>query len=104
LTWIDRSGVRLDDDLRARLLDRVPIWALLLMLASLFSTASALLPVLASLAELHRLYALESGPRPAPRTLSELRARTFSRAFGLALLLVPLALLSLYWSVRGLLG
>jgi hypothetical protein len=104
LTWIDRSGVRLDDDLRARLLDRVPIWALLLMLASLFSTASALLPVLASLAELRRLYALEPGPRPAPRTLSELRARTFSRAFGLALLLVPLALLSLYWSVRGLLG
>jgi hypothetical protein len=104
LTSIDRSGVRLDDDLRARLLDRVPSWALLLMLLSLLSTAGALLPVLAALAELRRLYALEPGPRPPGRELSERRARTISRALALALLLAPLAALSLYWGLRSVLG
>jgi hypothetical protein len=104
LTSIDRSGVRLDDDLRARLLDRVPSWALLLMLLSLLSTAGTLLPVLAALAELRRLYALEPGPRPPPRELSERRARTIARALTLALLLAPLAALSLYWGLRSVLG
>jgi hypothetical protein len=105
VTWIDRAGVRQDDDLRARLLDRVPTWVLLAMLAALLSTASVLLPVLASLAELRRLYAatpLEHGP-PA-QALSTQRRRIVRRSYGAALALVPLAALSLYWGLRALFG
>ena len=65
-TWIDRAGVRQDDDLRARLLDRVPSWALLAMLASLLSTASVLLPVLASFAEVRRMSAAAEGGASLP--------------------------------------
>jgi hypothetical protein len=103
VTWIDRSGVRLDDDLRARLLDRVPSWALLLMLLSLLSTAVALLPVLAALAELRRLYALAGVQSPSD-ALAERRARAIFGSFVVALLLVPLAVLSLYWGVRSAFG
>jgi hypothetical protein len=104
VTWIDRAGVRLDDDLRARLLDRLPPSALWLMLASLLSTACALLPVMASLGELRRLYTLESGARPAGREISARRAITIRRAFGVAIVLSPLAVLSLYWGAHSLLG
>jgi hypothetical protein len=104
LTWIDRSGVRQDDDLRARLLDHVPSWALWLMIGSLLATASALLPVLVSLAELRRLYAADPGTRPPPREMSERRARTLYRAFAIAALLAPLAVFSLYWGMRSAFG
>ena len=104
LTWIDRAGVRHDDDLRARLLDRVPSFALWAMLASLLSTASALLPVLVALAELRRLYAADPGARPAPRAMSEQRARTIRRAFAIALLLSPLSGYALYWGLRSAFG
>jgi hypothetical protein len=104
LTWIDRAGVRTDDDLRARLLDRLPGSALWLMLASLVLTASALLPVMASLGELRRLYTLEPGARPAGRDISQRRAVTIRRAFAIALVLAPLAVLSLYWGARSVLG
>jgi len=103
VTWIDGAGVRLDDDLRARLLDHVPSWALLAMLASLFATASALLPVLAALAELRRLYTLQPGERPAPSELSRVRRRTLRRALIAAVVLTPLAVLSLYWGAQSLL-
>jgi hypothetical protein len=104
VTYVDRAGVRQDDDSRARLLDRVPSWALIAMLASLFGTAIALLPVLSSLAELRRSYTLEPGARPAPRALSEARTRTIKRAFAIALPLVPLAALSLWWAARSVIG
>jgi hypothetical protein len=100
LTWIDRAGVRTDDDLRARLLDRLPGSALWLMLASLVLTASALLPVMGSLGELRRLYTLEAGARPAGRDISLRRGVTIRRAFAIALVLAPLAVLSLYWGAR----
>jgi hypothetical protein len=104
LTWIDRAGVRQDDDLRARLLDHVPSWALWIMLGALLATASALLPVLVALAELRRLYSAELGARPPPREMSERRARTLYRAFAIAALLAPLAVFSLYWGARGAFG
>jgi hypothetical protein len=104
LTWIDRAGVRQDDDLRARLFDRAPSWALWAMLGSLLATASALLPVLVSLAELRRLYSAEPGARPPPRELSERRARTIYRAFAIAAVLAPLAVFSLYWGARSAFG
>ena len=100
VTYVDRAGVRQDDDSRARLLDRVPSWVLMLMLASLLGTALALLPVLSSLAELRRSYTLEPGARPSPRALSESRSNTIKRGFVVALLLVPLSALSLWWAAR----
>jgi hypothetical protein len=105
VTWIDRAGVRQDDDLRARLLDRIPTWALLVMLASLLSTASVLLPVLASLAELRRRFA-RAGSDGAARddALPAERRRITRRWFAAALVLMPLAALSLYWGARSLIG
>jgi hypothetical protein len=100
-TRIDRAGVRLDDDLRSRLADRLPTWALGVMLLSLLATAVALLPVLASFARVRRLYTLPVGERPAPERVSYLRARSHRRA---ALSAIPLALLSatsLYFAVEG---
>jgi hypothetical protein len=99
-TVIDRSGVRLDDDLHARLLDRVPTWALLLMLLSLLSTATVLLPVLAALGELRRSELQALGPSE----LSQRRTRTIARSFAAAAPLVPLAALSLYWALHSLLA
>jgi hypothetical protein len=99
-TVIDRSGVRLDDDPRARLLDRVPSWALLLMLLSLLSTAALLLPVLAALGELRR----SSDHEPVSEALSQRRMRTLARSSYAAAALVPLAALSLYWALHGLLA
>ena len=100
LTWIDRAGVRQDDDLHARLLDRVPSWTLYSMLGALFAIAGALLPVLSSLAELRRLYTLDARSRPAPRAVSEQRSRTITRAVAVALLLVPVSACLLYWGAR----
>jgi hypothetical protein len=104
LTFIDRAGVRQDDDLRARLLDRVPSWALLAMLASLLSTACVLLPVLAALADLRRLYARSAAERGPPEALAAERRRMMRRSVALALALGPLAALSFYWGTHALIG
>ena len=103
-TWIDRAGVRLDDDLQARLLDRVPSWALLGMLGALLAIALALLPVLAQLGDVRRVYTLAPGARPTARDLSALRTRSLRIAALVGLVLSPLAALSLYWGARSLLG
>lgn len=99
-TWIDRAGVRQDDDLRARLLDRVPSWALLAMLASMIATASVLLPVLASFAEVRRMS--EAKVAIASEELAAVRNRTSARAYVAALALAPLALLSLHFGFQSL--
>jgi hypothetical protein len=104
VTRIDRAGVRLDDDFRARLADRLPSYALRAMLASLLLTACSLLPVLASLGEVRRMYTLEHGARPPPREVSQRRDRTIRRALAIASVLAPLAVLSLYWGVQSVLG
>lgn len=103
-TWIDRAGVRLDDDFRARLNDRLPAHGLHVMLASLLLTACALLPVLGALGEVRRLYTLESGARPPPREVSRQRERTIRRAIVIALLLAPLSTVSLYWGALSVFG
>lgn len=104
VTSIDRAGVRLDDDFRARLGDRLPSHALRLMLASLLLTTCTLLPVLAALGEVRRLYTLEPGARPAPREVSQRRDRTIRWALAIAVALAPLAVFSLYWGARSVLG
>ncbi|MGD8858822.1 MAG: hypothetical protein PVI30_02350 [Myxococcales bacterium] len=95
-TRVDRAGVRLDDDLRTRLSDRVPAWMLAAMLMAVFSIAIALLPVLAALARVRKQYAAAPPERLPPRELTALRSRVIRRATLAAVPLVPLAGLSLY--------
>ncbi|MEY4576621.1 MAG: hypothetical protein RL701_1324 [Pseudomonadota bacterium] len=83
VTWVDRAGVRLDDDLRARLLDRVSPWQLLLFLCTLLTTGILSVPV---------LYALGRGPSGL------LRARNA------AVVLLPLTLACFFLAVRAVLG
>ena len=103
-THITRAGVRLDDDLRSRLLDRVSLWELGVMLLSLLSTACALLPVLASFARVRRMYTLQLGERPAPERVSYLRARSHRRAALAAIPLSLLSALSLFFGIESWLG
>jgi hypothetical protein len=79
LTHIDRAGVRLDDDLPARLRDRSQPWQWLYLLWTLLFTVLSSVPVLADLADAPPLPAASvQGPAPALR-----RARI------LAILLLP---------------
>jgi hypothetical protein len=74
------------------------------MLGALLAIALALLPVLAKLGELRRLYTLAPGARPPARELSELRTRSLRIAALVGLALSPLGVLSLYWGAHSLLG
>jgi hypothetical protein len=49
VTWIDRAGVRLDDDLSARLEDRLPPWGLALLALAMLATALGMMPAVARL-------------------------------------------------------
>lgn len=92
LTWIDRAGVRLDDDLRARLLDRTSPLQLLLFLVALLSTGIASVPVLYALGRVQRGYRLPLGRRPSYDALALDAERSARRARNAALALVPLGL------------
>jgi len=96
-TFVDRAGVRLDDDLHARLFDRVPAWAVLMMLVALLVTAAALLPVLAALGDLRAHDATQ-------QTLGARRERTLRWTAWVGGLVAPLGLASLYWGIVSLLG
>lgn len=50
VTWVDRAGVRLDDDLSARLADHLPSWGLPWLVMVMAATGLALSRVLARLA------------------------------------------------------
>lgn len=91
ITYVDRAGVRLDDDLRARLADRVPTWALAMMALALLATALVQLPVLAGLGRL-----LATGEPIAAKSPA------VERALGFGLLLAPLAGVSLFHAVGAL--
>jgi hypothetical protein len=49
VAWIDRAGVRLDDDLSARLEDRLPPWGLALLALAMLATALGMMPAVARL-------------------------------------------------------
>jgi hypothetical protein len=92
LTWIDRAGVRLDDDLRARLLDRITPLQLWLFLVSLLFTGIASVPVLHALGRIQRGYRLPAERRPSIDLLELDQQRSLRRARVSAALLVPLSL------------
>jgi hypothetical protein len=104
VSWIDRAGVRLDDDLRARLLDRSSPLQLGLFLISLLATGLASVPVLNALGRVQRGYRLPEGRRPSQAALELDRERSLSRARNIALLLAPLGLACLILAVRAVVG
>jgi hypothetical protein len=93
VTWVDRAGVRLDDDLRVRLLDRVSPFQLLVMLCALFSTGMVTMPVLNDLGRVQRGYRMVRARRPSADVLALDRARSVRRARAWAALLLPLCLI-----------
>lgn len=101
LSFIDRAGVRLDDDLRTRLLDRVPGYAVLFSLFTLLCTALLTLPVLAGLSRVRRGHELPSARRPSEDLLALDLQRSLQRARRSALLLLPLLGASGYFALRG---
>jgi hypothetical protein len=95
VTWVDRAGVRLDDDLRVRLLDRLSMTQILLLLGTLLLTSALSVPVLNDLGRVQRGYRLPLERRPNLETLALDRVRSESRARRWGLLLSPLSLLCL---------
>jgi hypothetical protein len=91
VTYVDRAGVRLDDDLRARLADRVPTFALAIMALALLATAFVQLPVLAGLGQM-----VATGEPVAAKSSA------IARALALGIALSPLACASLFHAVRAL--
>lgn len=98
ITYVDRAGVRLDDDLRARLTDRVDPLDLALMVLALISTAAAQLPLLAAAGRVLAAY----DPSDAASHASLVRGA--NRLLVVGLLLAPLAGWSVWRAVHALLG
>lgn len=104
VTAIDRAGVRLDDDLRARLMDRVTPLQLALFLCTLLVTGLASVPVLYALGRVQRGYRLADAERASRELLSREHDRSLRRARNLAILLLPLGLACLTMSLFALLS
>jgi hypothetical protein len=100
VTWVDRAGVRLDDDLRVRLLDRVSPTQLWLLLCTLLLTAVSSVPVLNDLGRVQRGYRLPQARRPSADVLALDRTRSERRARIWALALAPLSLACLVLALR----
>ena len=103
-TWVDRGGVRLDDDLRARLSDRVSPLQLLVFLCSLLATAVASVPVLYALGRAQHGHRLPLADRPSAEALAQDDTRSLRNARNVALLLLPLSLTCLVMAVLALRG
>jgi hypothetical protein len=90
VTWVDRAGVRLDDDLRVRLLDRVSPIQLLVVLCALFAIGVVTVPVLSDLGRVQRIYERTRGRRRSGDALALAQNRSEKRAQVWALVLLPL--------------
>jgi hypothetical protein len=97
VTYVDRAGVRLDDDLRARLADRVSRLELGLMLVALLLTATAQLPLLSTAGRLLRTL-------PSGEAREVALERSANKALLLGLLLAPLSAWSLWRAFAALTG
>jgi hypothetical protein len=91
VTWVDRAGVRSDDELRVRLLDRVSPLQLLVVLCALFATGVVSVPVLNDLGRVQRGYRMPRPRRPSADVLALDRDRSVRRARLWAALLFPLS-------------
>jgi hypothetical protein len=103
-TTVDRGGVRLDDDLRARLADRVSPLQLLVFLCSLLATALSSVPVLYALGRAQHEHRQPLDERPSREILARDDTRSLRDARVVALLLLPLSLTCLGMAVLALRG
>ncbi len=103
-TRIDSAGVRLDDDLRARLSDRAPLWAITFMLGTLLLALSLLGPPVYQLALVRRLYTLASDVRPDTIKIHEQRQRAIAHGWIACGALTPAIVATLVWAVRAVIG
>jgi hypothetical protein len=97
-TYVDRAGVRLDDDLRARLTDRINSLDLVLMVLALILTAAAQLPLLAAAGRVLAAY------EPSQPASVAALVRGADRSLVVGLLLAPLAGWSVWRALHALLG
>ncbi|HKU41267.1 MAG TPA: hypothetical protein VJR89_24055, partial [Polyangiales bacterium] len=104
LAWIDRAGVRLDDDLRARLLDRVSVYELAFVLLLPFLVTLWTVPVLHRLARVQLAFRKFADRRPTDDVLDLALRRSVRRTRAFLLVLVPFAGAALWIAVRALIG
>lgn len=101
-TWIDRAGVRLDDDLRARLLDRVSARELAFVLLFPFVAALWTVPVLNRLGRVQLAVRKFGDRRPSDDVLDLALRRSVRRTRLFVGLILPLDVLALALAVRAL--
>ncbi len=91
---VDRAGVRVDDSIGARLIERLPAWALPSIALAFALSALLLVRALEPLGTLRRAYGVPAQERPPISVLREQRRASLSRAWSIAAVLAPAALLS----------
>jgi hypothetical protein len=101
-TWIDRAGVRLDDDLRARLLDRVSARELAFVLLFPFLAALWTVPVLNRLGRVQLAVRKFGDRRPSDDVLDLALRRSVRSTQIFVALILPLDALALALAVRAL--
>jgi hypothetical protein len=102
LTWIDRAGVRLDDDLRARLSDRVSGRGALFVLLFPFVATLWTVPVLHRLGRVQLAFRKYPDRRPGEAVLDSALRRSVQRTRLFVALLLPLDLFALGLGVHAL--
>lgn len=91
---VDRAGMRVDDSVRARLSERLPVWALPAIALAFALSALLLARALEPLGTLRRAYGAPAHDRPPLATLREQRRSSLARAWTTAAVLAPPAILS----------
>jgi hypothetical protein len=104
LTWINRAGVRLDDDLRARLVDRVSLRELAFVLIFPFLATLWTVPVLNRLGRVQLAVRKFGERRPSDDVLDLALQRSVRSTRTFMLLLLPLDAYALWIAVRALSG
>jgi hypothetical protein len=104
LTWIDRAGVRLDDDLRARLVDRVDLRELAFVLLFPFLATLWTVPVLNRLGRVQLAVRKFGDRRPSDDVLDLALLRSIRSTRLFMLILLPLDAYALWIAIRALAG
>jgi hypothetical protein len=102
LTWVDRAGVRLDDDLRARLTDRVSARGVAFVLLFPFLVTLGTVPVLHRLSRVQHAFRKFGDRRPSDEVLDLALRRSVRRTQVYVALLLPLDLFALGLAARAL--
>jgi hypothetical protein len=101
---VDRAAVRVNDSIGDRLAHRLPVWALPALVLAFVSSALLLVHALEPLGSLRRAFGAPALRRPPRDELVALRRTALRKAWSLAAVLLPLALLAVAGSLFALLG